>query len=247
MVMCLSVSVLMAEPVSKQIAFASDPVVTYSTTGKPAAAAAMVAKAGETVVADGSAVAVGTEVVFTAGGTLGYHVEWYVNEVKNDAEGFVLTLTINEDTKVEARYVENFKFIFKDTPYVKYADANGIIYMGPNFYCHKFEKLRAFGYTVDSFTGSNGKNYLVDNSPDSILIVKDTLKADVVMTPNYVLNESDFGDATVMPVWDFDKPDSVALFKNFQGKCCFVKPTWFDSNYIDLNMSCDATYGWIDN
>ena len=142
---------------------------------------------------------------------------------------------------------EPFKFIFKDTPYVKYADANGIIYMGPNFYCHKFEKLRAFGYTATSFTGSNGKTYLVDNSPDTVLVVKDTLKADVIMTPNYVLNESDFGDATVMPVWDFDKPDSVARFDNYQGKCCFVKPTWFDSNYIDLNMTCDATNGWIDN
>ena len=145
----------------------------------------------------------------------------------------------------QSETVENFKFIFKGTPFVKYADANGIIYMGPNFYNHKFDKLRAFGYTVNSYTGSNGKTYLVDNSPDTVLIVKDTLTADVIMTPNYVLNESDFGDATVMPVWDFDKPDSVALFKNFQGKCCFVKPTWFDSNYIDLNMSCDATNGWI--
>ena len=77
--------------------------------------------------------------------------------------------------------------------------------------------------------------------------MKDILTADVVMTPNYALNEADFGDATVAPVWDFDKPDSVALFRNFQGKCCFVKPTFFDSDYVDLNMSCDATYGWIDN
>ena len=140
-----------------------------------------------------------------------------------------------------------YKFIFKGTPYVKYADKNGIIYMGPNFYNHKFEKLRAFGYTVASYTGDNGKTYLVDNSPDSILIVKDTLTADVVLTPNYVLNESDLGDASVTPVWDFDKPDSVVLFRNFQDKCCFVKPTWFDSNYIDMNMSCDATNGWIEN
>ena len=87
----------------------------------------------------------------------------------------------------------------------------------------------------------------MDNSPDTVLVVIDTLTADVVMTPNYVLNESDLGDATVTPVWDFDKPDSVALFRNFQEKCCFVKPTWFDSNYIDMNMSCDATNGWIEN
>ena len=87
----------------------------------------------------------------------------------------------------------------------------------------------------------------MDWSKNPNMIVKDTLTADVVMTPNYSLNESDFGDATAMPVWDFDKPDSVVLFRNFQGKCSFVKPTFFDSNFVDLNMLCDATYGWIDN
>ena len=165
---------------------------------------------------------------------------------------FSIALMAAPVSKQQARQVAKeqvtpFKFIFKGTPYVKYADENGIIYMGPNFYNHKFEKLRAFGYTVASYTGDNGKTYLVDNSPDTILIVKDTLKADVVLTPNYVLNESDLGDASVTPVWDFDKPDSVVLFRNFQEKCCFVKPTWFDSNYIDMNMSCDATNGWIEN
>lgn len=142
---------------------------------------------------------------------------------------------------------EPYKLIFDGTPFVKYSDANGVVYMGPNFYNHRFDKLRAFGYTVGSYTGSNGKTYYVDNSPDTVFIFKDTLTADVHLKPNYVLNESDLGDASVTPVWDFDKPDSVALFKNFQGKCCFVKPTWFDSNYIDLNMSCDATQGYIDN
>lgn len=231
-----------------EIAVESDPVITFETVNKPAGWPDMTVKCGETPVVSGGTVARNATMVISAAGGLGYHVEWYLNGKKDPVlANNEIVLAANDDKHIEARYVENFKFIFKDTPYVKYADANGIIYMGPNFYCHKFEKLRAFGYTVESFTGSNGKNYLVDNSPDSILIVKDTLKADVVMTPNYVLNESDFGDATVMPVWDFDKPDSVALFKNFQGKCCFVKPTWFDSNYIDLNMSCDATYGWIDN
>lgn len=249
--MCLSASVLMAEPVSKQKAMqnvvASDPVITFETVNKPAGWPDMTVMYGETSLVSGSAVALNGTVTASIVGGLGYHVEWYVNGQNTNVRDNELIVVADDDKHIEARYVENYKFIFKGTPYVKYADANGIIYMGPNFYNHKFEKLRAFGYTVGTYTGSNGKTYLVDNAPDAKQIVKDTLTADVVMTPNYVLNESDLGDASVVPVWDFDKPDSVALFQNFQGKCCFVKPTWFDSNYIDMNMSCDATNGWIDN
>lgn len=230
-----------------EIAVASDPVITFETVNKPAGWPDMTVMYGETPVVSGSTVARNSTMIASATEGLGYHVEWYVDGKNTRERGKEIIVGANDNKHIEARYVENYKFIFKGTPFVKYADADGIIYMGPNFYNHKFEKLRAFGYTVNSYTGSNGKNYLVDNAPDTLLIVKDTLTADVVMTPNYVLNESDLGDASVTPVWDFDKPDSVVCFNNFQGKCCFVKPTWFDSNYIDLNMTCDATNGWIDN
>ena len=226
----------------------NDPVITYESINKPAGVEEMTVKIGETPVENGTTVPRGTSIEAVAPVPFGYHIDWYVNGAKQSlVNGGLLTFLAQDDSRIEARYVENYKFIFKGTPYVKYADADGIIYMGPNFYNHKFEKLRAFGYTVASYTGSNGKTYLVDNSPDTVLIVKDILTADVVMTPNYVLNESDLGDASITTVWDFDKPDSVAFFKNFQEKCCFVKPTWFDSNYIDMNMSCDATNGWIEN
>ena len=230
-----------------EIAVASDPVITFETVNKPAGWPDMTVMNGETQLVSGSSVARNSTLIVSAAGGLGYHIEWYVNGKNTQMAGYEILVGADDDKHIEARYVENYKFIFKGTPYVKYANADGTIYMGANFYNHKFEKLRAFGYTVASYTGSNGKTYLVDNSPDAVHIVKDTLTADVVMTPNYVLNESDLGDATVTPVWDFDKPDSVALFRNFQEKCCFVKPTWFDSNYIDMNMSCDASNGWIDN
>lgn len=45
---------------------------------------------------------------------------------------------VTADCAIEARYVENFKFIFEGTPYVKYANAKGHIYLGHNFYCHKY-------------------------------------------------------------------------------------------------------------
>ena len=223
-------------------------VVNFQVTNKPAVLADLVVTADGNPITSGASVADNATVKFTAAVNRAWHVEWYMNEqkVENDLNN-VLEFKATADCTVEARYVENFKFIFEGTPHVKYAAPNGVIYLGQNYYCHKFEKLRAFGYTVTSYKGSNGKTYSVDRSKNPDLIVKDTLKADVVMTPNYSLNESDFGDATVVPVWDFGKPDSVALFRNFQGRCCFVMPTFFDSNYVDLNMVCDATYGWIDN
>ncbi len=226
----------------------ADVVVNFGVTNKPSTLEDLVVTVDGTPITSGASVTDNATVKLTAAVNRVWHVEWYMNETKveNDLSP-VLEVKATADCTIEARYVENFKFIFEGTPYVKYAAPNGEIYLGPNFYCHKFEKLRAFGYTVTSFTGSNGKSYAADRSKNLNLIVKDTLTADVVMTPNYSLNEADFGDATVAPVWDFDKPDSVVLFRNFQGKCCFVKPTFFDSNFVDLNMVCDATYGWIDN
>lgn len=142
---------------------------------------------------------------------------------------------------------QNFKFIFKGTPFVKYADENGVIVIPANYYHHKYDKLRAFGYSVDSWTGSNGKNYRPDNIVTDTLCIRDTLTADVVLTPNFVLNEEDLGDATVTTVWEFGLPDSVATFSNFQDVCSFVKPTLYNSYYIDMNMKINATQGWIDN
>ena len=143
--------------------------------------------------------------------------------------------------------VENYKFIFKGTPYVKYADDNGVITIPANYYHHKYEKLRSFGYTLKSWSGSNGKTYLPDNIVTDTIVTRDTLTSDVIMTPNFVLNEEDLGDATVTSLWEFGLPDSVALFRNFQDVCTFVKPTLFNSYYIDMNMTIDAREGWIDN
>lgn len=154
----------------------------------------------------------------------------------------VKTAAIDSNSKTE-----NFKFIFKGTPFVKYADENGVIVVPANYYHHKYEKLRAFGYSVQSWTGSNGKTYLPDNIVTDTIVVRDTLTADVILTPNYVLNEEDLGDATVITKWEFGLPDSVALFRNFQEVCSFVKPTLYNSYYIDMNMKIDASAGWIDN
>ena len=218
-------------------------VVKFQVTNKPTVLADLAVTADGNPIASGTSVADNATVRLVAAVNRAWHVEWYMNDqkVENDLNS-VLEFKATADCTVEARYVENFKFIFEGTPHVKYAAPNGVIYLGQNYYCHKYEKLRAFGYTVTSFKGSNGETYSVDRSKNPHPIVRDTLKADVVMTPNYSLNESDFGDATVVPVWDFGKPDSVALFRNFQGRCSFVMPSFLDSNYVDVNMLCDATY-----
>ena len=149
--------------------------------------------------------------------------------------------------QMKASNVENYKFIFKGTPFVKYADENGVITIPSNYYHHKYEKLRSFGYTLQSWSGSNGKTYLPDNIVTDSIVTRDTLTSDVILTPNFVLNEEDLGDATVTALWEFGMPDSVALFRNFQNVFSFVKPTLFNSYYIDMNMTINATEGWIDN
>ena len=149
--------------------------------------------------------------------------------------------------QIEANNVGNHKFIFYGTPFVKYADSCGAITIPSNYYHHKYEKLRSFGYTLQSWTGSNGKTYLPDNNVSDAIVTRDTLTSDVILTPNFVLNEEDLGDATVTTLWEFGLPDSVALFSNFQNVCSFVKPTLYNSYYIDMNMKIDASEGWIDN
>lgn len=226
--------------------------VTFSATGQPASWGDMVArKADGTAVVSGADVAPGTRVTFTGATGAGYHIEWYVNGEKSEATGNELTLAIEADTRVEAKYVEHFKFIFSGTPYVKYADERGVITLTQNYYHHSFKvDAGAFAYSVASWKGSNGKTYLVDNIPNDTTVTRDTLTADVTLTPNYVRNESDLGDGTATAVWCFAYPDSFPLFRNFGGKgavCSYVMPTMIQNAYVDLNMSCDATDGRIDN
>ena len=42
-----------------------------------------------------------------------------------DVKGCHYNVSVTGETNVEARYVEHFKLIFKDTPFVKYADKDG--------------------------------------------------------------------------------------------------------------------------
>ena len=142
---------LMAAPISQQQArqiasqFLRGKSVSFTATNKPASVADPKAAIGTEPVASGDAVEYNSLVTVTAAEAPNYHVEWYVNGKKADAVGYSYTQTMSNDYQIEVRYIENFKFIFEGTPFVKYADANGVIYMGPNFYCHKFDKLRAFG------------------------------------------------------------------------------------------------------
>ena len=157
------------------------------------------------------------------------------------------TPQVSKQHQTETKNSENYKFIFKGTPFVKYADNDGVIIVPANYYHHKYEKLRSFGYSLQTWTGSNGKTYRPDNIVTDSIVTRDTLTADVILTPNFVLNEEDLGDATVTALWEFGLPDSVALFSNFQDVFSFVKPTLYNSYYIDMNMKIDATQGWIDN
>jgi len=227
--------------------------VTFSSTNKPATWAKLKAAVGTVPIESGASVDSGTVVVFTADEGIGYHVDWYVNDVLDSVSYHsthnTLLLTITGDTKVEARYVEHFKYVFKGTPFVKYANAKGEIYVGCNAYYHRGDKARAFGYSLMTFNRSDTTAVeRPDNVPyDTLYIKKDTLTADVVMTPNWTLSESDLGDVTATVTWDFTHPDSIGLFRNYQGRCDYPSPTFMESVYTDVNMSIDATNGWIDN
>lgn len=140
-----------------------------------------------------------------------------------------------------------FKIIFKDTPFVKYADENGVVYLSQNFYHHNPNKLRAFGYSVSQWQDETGKIYALDNILTDTTYSRFVLTSDVVLTPVYTLNEEDLGDGTVTPVWNFGLPDSTVLFDNFKGTCWFVKPELYNSYYCDIAMACDATNGLIHN
>ena len=149
-------------------------VVTFSSTNKPATWAKLKAAVGALPIESGADVDNGAVVVFTADEGIGYHVDWYVNDVLDEStQESQLSLTITADTKVEARYVEHFKYVFKGTPFVKYANAKGEIYVGCNAYFHRGDKARAFGYSLMSFQRSDtNQAELPDNVPYDTLYIK---------------------------------------------------------------------------
>lgn len=151
--------------------------ISFSTPNKPATWAKMVVTANGQPIESGANVEVGTTVVFTADEGIGFHIEWIVNGVKDESttEG-TFSKVISEDTNVEAHYVEHFKFVFKGTPFVKYADAQGVIYTGCNAYFHRGDKPRAFGYSVSMFVRSLGDTI----RPDIMLLDEVTSALDNV-------------------------------------------------------------------
>ena len=168
------------------MALLADPVISFSSKGKPTGWPDLVATVDNVPITSGASAAQSAELKIVAPKVPYYHVEWYVNgELSKPADSYVLQWVVSGDCTVEARYVENFKMIFKDTPFVKYADENGVIIRPSNHYHHKYEKQRAFGYSVQSWTGSDGKNYLPDN------IVTDTI--DQALTLNEDSLEADQG------------------------------------------------------
>lgn len=192
----------------------------------------------------------GRQLTLTATMGIGYDIEWYVNGVRQQTTANSITVTVNGDTKVEARYIERKKLTFKGSPLVRYADKNGVVNITQNYYNYDYVKVKAFGNTVQSWTGSNGKIYLVDNLLQDNMVTTEKLTADVEMVPTTAYNEEDMGDNTVTVTWRFDLPDSMALFRNHHGegaKFPYVMPTEFASYYIDVAMTIDATNGLISN
>ena len=192
----------------------------------------------------------GRQLTLTATMGIGYDIEWYVNGVKQQTAANSITVTVKGDTKVEARYIERKKLTFKGSPLVRYADNNGVVNITQNYYNYDYVKVKAFGNTVHSWTGSNGKIYLVDNLLQDNQVTTEKLTADMEMVPTTVYNEEDMGDNTVTVKWRFDLPDSMALFRNEHGegaKFPYVMPTEFASYYIDVVMTIDATNGLVSN
>lgn len=224
--------------------------VTFSATGTQSHWGELTAKTADgTALTSGTEVADGTQVTFTAPQVVGYYVDWYVNDVNNEeATDFTFVLSVTADVKVEARYTEAFKLIFENTPFVKYADRNGYVYYGANFYHYTGPKNGAYGTSVSSWKEKDGtKTHNVDNVPNDTTIVRDTLTADKVLTPVYLDNGDDLGDASATAVWSFAYPDSVPLFRQFKDVCHYVQPTLFNAAYTDVCMVCDAREGLIDN
>lgn len=194
-------------------------------------------------------VAKGSSVNFRTVAGVGYDLEWYVNGQKRNVKDNV-TVKIDRDTRVEVRYIERKKLTYKGSPLVRYADSKGVVNITQNYYNYDYKMLRAFGYTVDQWTGSNTTVYLVDNLMLPGKITSVTLTEDMEMTPHTVLNEEDMGDNTVCVKWRFDDPVNYGLFRNHHGagaRFPYVQPTQFSSYFIDVAMTVDATQGLITN
>ena len=190
------------------------------------------------------------KLTLTATMGIGYDIEWKVNGVRQPTTANSITVTVNGNTKVEAHYIERKKLTFKGSPLVRYADNNGMVNITQNYYNYDYVKVKAFGNTVQSWTGSNGKIYLVDNLLQDNMVTREKLTADMEMVPTTAYNEEDMGDNTVTVTWRFDLPDSMALFRNEHGagaKFPYVMPTEFASYFIDVAMTIDATNGLISN
>ena len=222
--------------------------ITFFTTDLPAGVEDIRAYNGTTPLQSGAVVSTGTRVTFVAQALIGYTIDWYVDNVLvEEAVGTTYTKAVTKSITVEARYHTTFKVIFACTPFVKYAGQGNIVYLTQNFYHHIPDHQRAFYYSVDGWNDEDGKFHAVDNIPTDTTYSTIKLTRDMVLTPHYVLNEEDMGDGTVNPSWEFGLPDSIACFNGYKGKCSFVKPVLFNSFYVDINMTCDATQGGIDN
>jgi len=222
--------------------------ITYFTTDKPEGVGEMTAYSGKTQLQSGAIVATGTRVTFQAQEATGFVIDWYVDDtLVDEAAGYTYTLMVTKSITVEARYHLPFKVIFAGTPFYKRAGLKNLVYLSQNYYHHRADQVRAFGYSVSGWNGDDGKFYAVDNIPTDTTVTKIQLTRDMVLTPVYELNEEDLGDGTVTPVWEFGYPDSIVVFNGFQGKCSFVKPVLYNSYYCDINMTCDATKGFIHN
>ena len=190
------------------------------------------------------------KLTLTATMGIGYDIEWKVNGVRQPTTANSITVTVNGNTKVEAHYIERKKLTFKGSPLVRYADNNGMVNITQNYYNYDYVKVKAFGNTVQSWTGSNGKIYRVDNLLQDNMVTREKLTADMEMVPTTAYNEEDMGDNTVTVTWRFDLPDSMALFRNEHGagaKFPYVMPTEFASYFIDVAMTIDATNGLVSN
>ena len=226
-----------------------DCTVSVTHSGKPSWWPDVEVTCGTEKLATEDVVAKGSTVEFSTTAGVGYDLEWYVNGQKRNVHD-KLTLKIDGNTRVEVRYIERKKLTYKGSPLVRYADSKGVVNITQNYYNYDYKMLRAFGYTVDQWTGSNATVYLVDNMMLPGKMTSVTLTEDMEMTPHTVLNEEDMGDNTVCVKWRFDDPVNYGLFRNLHGEGArfpYVQPTEFSSYFIDVAMTVDATQGLITN
>ena len=242
---------VLSQEMFESFKFASgDYTIHVTQTGKPKWWPDVMVRNGNERLALEDVVPRGNILTFFATVGVGYDLEWYVDGVKQSNTTSTISVTVNKNTQVEARYIEHKKLTFKGSPLVRYANSKGVVSITQNYYNYNYIKQKAFANTVQSWTGSNGKTYLVDNLLQDNKVTTETLTEDMEMVPTTALNEEDMGDNTVTVTWRFDLPDSMALFRNQHGEGArfpYVMPTQFASYYIDVAMTIDATNGLITN